>query len=645
MRVSLVTETYFPQVNGVSRTLGELVRHLTERGDAVQLIHPDYGQASRGAPESHAVRSVVLPFYKELFLPLPPFGGVRRAIDVFRPDLVHIATEATLGLSVLRFALRRAAQRRLELPHELRPVQSALPVGWARGTIERYLRWFHNRTRETYVPSRATIAQLEGSGFERLVLWQRGVDATMFRPDRPGRHEIRRALGWAPEDPVIGYVSRIAPEKNVDYLADALAIVASRRPDVRMLMVGDGPSRAALERRLGGAARFVGYKTGQDVADHYAAADIFAFASLTETFGNVVLEAKASGLPVVALRAGGVGETVRPGQTGLLVEPSEPPDRMAAALLSLIERPDERRRWRGPANMRRARAGMPSWAGCGIATFPSSIRLSTDSSPARSQADSSARRRCRPGRLESPEFAATYPQAGGSRRRQIVLRQEGSESGERGITREDQLRRPCFEGRHDLGDTRADQRVIAAGLVAQEVVHEEMPSGAVQPRVEIQRALPAPDVKVRVVPDPRAAPAIATQVPEDHPLPATLVADRQFTRRDAQVDRAWITVAATASSRIKAAPGIRRRAALRATRGTLLVRRSGASRRPARPQRRARRPGSGGDNSAASTGRAGPPGARREGPSGSHVVAHRSRRRERAENRDGTEASQSGQLP
>lgn len=361
MRITIVTETYFPQVNGVSRTLRELVRHLVDRGDVVQLIHPDYGEAIDGKDQSHqahAVRSVVLPFYKELYLPLPPFGGVRRAIEAFRPDLVHIATEATLGLAAHRFALRRGLNVVSSFHTNFDQYSRHYRVGWARGVIEGYLRWFHNHTRETYVPSRATIAQLERAGFERLVLWQRGVDSTMFRPDRPARHEIRRALGWSPEDPVIGYVSRIAPEKNVDYLADALSIVATRRPDVRMLMVGDGPSRPALERRLGGCARFVGYKTGADVADHYAAADIFAFSSLTETFGNVVLEAKASGLPVVAVRAGGVGETVRPGETGLLVEPSEPPDRLADALLSLVERPDERRRM---AESARRYAESQSW--------------------------------------------------------------------------------------------------------------------------------------------------------------------------------------------------------------------------------------------------------------------------------------------
>ena len=162
---------------------------------------------------------------------------------------------------------------------------------------------------------------------------------------------------------MITYVSRIAPEKNVDYLAEALAIVASRRPDVRILFVGDGPSRRALEGRIGSIAHFAGYRQGADLADHYAAADLFAFASLTETLGNVVLEAMSSGLPVVALEAGGVGETVQSGSTGILVEPGEPAERFAAAIL-LADRTTRRaaNEWprpRGPT--RRARAGKRSW--------------------------------------------------------------------------------------------------------------------------------------------------------------------------------------------------------------------------------------------------------------------------------------------
>jgi glycosyltransferase involved in cell wall biosynthesis len=357
MRVTIVTETYFPQVNGVSRTLGELVRFLKKRDDRVQLIHPDYGEAVDG-DQSHTVRSLVMPFYKELLLPLPPFGSVQKAIDSFRPDVLHIATEATLGLGILRFALKRRLAIVSSFHTNFDQYSNHYRVGWARGAIWRYLRWFHNRTRETYVPSETTIRDLEQFGFRRLVLWKRGVDSDLFRPDRPGRFEVRRTQGFAPDDVVISYVSRIAREKNVEYLAEAFAIVAAKRPQVRVMMVGDGPARAALEARVGSFTRFAGYRCGEDLADHYAASDIFAFSSLTETFGNVVLEAMSSGLPVVALRAGGVGETVHSGATGSLIDPTEPPARLAEALLRLVDQPDERRRMAAAA---RTYAVAQSW--------------------------------------------------------------------------------------------------------------------------------------------------------------------------------------------------------------------------------------------------------------------------------------------
>ncbi len=336
MRLTLVTETYAPQVNGVSRTLGQLVRHMVEAGDAVQVVHPDYGETVDAA-EHVTARSISLPWYKDVRLPVPPFGSTMRRIDAFGPDIVHIATEATLGLAALRHSLRRGY-----------PVVSSFHTNWdhysehyrisfARGLIWSYLRWFHARTIETYVPSRPTIADLQARGVTNLVLWPRGVDGRLFRPDRERRESVRESLGFGPGDVVIGHVSRLAPEKNVGYLADALAIVAAARPSARFLFVGDGPERASLERRMGPAARFVGYRSGDDLADHYSAADVFAFASLTETFGNVVLEAMASGLPVIAVRAGGVGDIVRNGGTGLLVEPGEPADTFAQALVRVID--------------------------------------------------------------------------------------------------------------------------------------------------------------------------------------------------------------------------------------------------------------------------------------------------------------------
>ncbi len=342
MRLTLVTETFAPQVNGVSRTLGQLVNHLERAGDTVQVIHPRYHTPPAG-PDHHLVDSWVLPFYREVSVPLPPFGTVHRAIDAFRPDLVHVATEATLGLSALRHALRRKVPVVSSFHTNFDQYCDHYRLGWARGAAWRYLRWFHNRTRETYVPSRATIADLEARGFERLILWPRGVDGTLFRPDRPGRAAVREALGFGPDEVVIGHVSRLAPEKNVAYLAEALRAVGEARPHVRFLFVGDGPSRAELEAQMGPNARFVGYKGGDDLADHYAAANLFAFASVTETFGNVVLEALASGLPVVALRAGGVGEIGRSGETGILIEPSSPPTQMTNALLGLVDSPTLRR--------------------------------------------------------------------------------------------------------------------------------------------------------------------------------------------------------------------------------------------------------------------------------------------------------------
>ena len=358
MRLTLVTETYFPQVNGVSRTLGQLVHYLRERGDDVQVIHPDYGDAPDGA-DHHCVRSVVMPFYRDLHVPVPPFDGVRRAMRAFRPDLIHVATEATLGLSVLRFALRRRLPIVSSFHTNFDQYSGHYRVGWLKGVIWRYLRWFHNRTGETYVPSRSTIADLEQRGFERLSLWPRGVDSALFRADRPGRHEVRARLGFGPDDVVIGYVSRIAAEKNVGYLAEALEIVARSRPQARFLFVGDGPSRAELQRRMGAHAHFVGYRKGEDLADHYAAADLFAFSSLTETFGNVILEAMASGLPVVALGAGGVADTVRSGVTGTLVAADAPAARFADALVAYIDDAGMRRR---TAEAARAYAADQSWS-------------------------------------------------------------------------------------------------------------------------------------------------------------------------------------------------------------------------------------------------------------------------------------------
>ncbi len=357
MRIAIVTETYLPQLNGVSRTLSQLVRELHRRGHSVLVVHPDYGEIADEA-EHATLPSVRLPFYKEVRVPRPPYGRATRALDAFRPDLVHIATEAVLGLRVLLHCHARGWKAVSSFHTNFDQYSDHYRVGWARGIIWRYLRWFHNSTLETYVPSKATISGLDLRGFERLRLWPRGVDGLLFRPNRPGRREIRERLGLGPDDVLIGHVSRLAVEKNVEYLGAALSEAARLRPGTRFLIVGDGPSRPELEARLGDAALLVGYQTGDDLADYYSAADVFAFASVTETFGNVVLEALASGLPVVAIRAGGVGEIVCDGETGIFIEQGEPPINFARALVHLADDPTRRRQL---AENARAYARQQTW--------------------------------------------------------------------------------------------------------------------------------------------------------------------------------------------------------------------------------------------------------------------------------------------
>ena len=190
MRISLISETYAPQVNGVSRTLGQLVRCLTGAGDSVQVVHPDYGQAVDDAEHVGSGRSP-LPWYPDVRLPIPPFAPVCRAIDRFEPDLIHIATEASLGLTALRHARRRGIPVVTSFHTNWDHYSDHYRVGFARALIWRYLRWFHARAIETYVPSRPTIADLEARGFADLVLWPRGVDGRLFSPDRPGRRSVR----------------------------------------------------------------------------------------------------------------------------------------------------------------------------------------------------------------------------------------------------------------------------------------------------------------------------------------------------------------------------------------------------------------------------------------------------------------------
>jgi glycosyltransferase involved in cell wall biosynthesis len=302
LRVTVVTETYPPEVNGVAMTLERMVGGLQRRGHRVQLVRPRQYAAERPAAQARFEEvlkpGVAIPRYDGLKLGLPAGQALFRLWSVKRPDVVHIATEGPLGWSAL------AAANKLRLPvstgfhTNFHRYSRHYGFGFLSKSIAAYLRKFHNRALATLVPTEEMRIDLESQGFLNLRVVARGVDTRLFCPERRSA-ELRAQWGVCDTQPVALYVGRLAPEKNLRLLGEAFAAMRRMRPDCRLVVVGDGPQRAALAARQPEVV-FAGIRSGTDLAKHYASADLFLFPSLTETFGNVTLEAMASGLAVVA---------------------------------------------------------------------------------------------------------------------------------------------------------------------------------------------------------------------------------------------------------------------------------------------------------------------------------------------------------
>ena len=352
MRIALITETFLPNVNGVVTTLCRLLEHLRSRGHEALLLAPEGAPPAYAGAEIVPMRGMPLPAYPELRI-TPPQPGMTARLRRFRPDLVHLAGTMALGVAG-RHAARRLGAPLVGAYHTDFPAYSAhYGLGFLRDLAYTYLRWVHNSCVLTLCPSSATMADLRARGFRRLRLWGRGVDTERFHP---GWRSVawRAAVGARPNERVLLYVGRLAPEKRLDLLAEALPHLAN----TRLVLVGDGPARPILERRLSGApAHFTGYLRGDDLATAYASADLFVFPSDTETFGQVIQEAMASGLPVVAARAGGAIDLVRPGETGALFTPGNVTD-LCGRVRQVLEAPD-RVRAMGAAG--RAAAERRSW--------------------------------------------------------------------------------------------------------------------------------------------------------------------------------------------------------------------------------------------------------------------------------------------
>lgn len=320
MRLALATETYLPEVNGVARTLGRWVEAFRQRGHEVLVVRPKR-RDERSRPE--LVQGLALPNYPQVRLGVSSPWRMRKLLRAFHPDLVHIATEGPLGFSVLwacrMLGLPVASSFHTNFDQYLGHYGLGI-FSWVAGT---YLRWFHNHTRVTLVPSEGTRRRLLAAGMQRVEIWSRGVDAAAFHP----RHRdpaLRAELGLGDGDVLLTYVGRIASEKNLPALLQAFARLPGHLPPglrgrVRLALVGDGPIYEQVKAARPMNVVLAGERHGLDLARWYASADVFVFPSQSETFGNVILEAQASGLPVVGYDCQAVDERVTPEADGLLV--------------------------------------------------------------------------------------------------------------------------------------------------------------------------------------------------------------------------------------------------------------------------------------------------------------------------------------
>jgi glycosyltransferase involved in cell wall biosynthesis len=306
MRILIATDAWHPQVNGVVRTLRSLAEAVEALGASISFLTPE------------RMRTVALPSYPSIRLALPPPGEVARRIEAIGPDVVHIATEGPIGHLARRHCLRTGRRFTTSFHTRLADYAAArwpIPadVTWS------WLRWFHNAGATTMAATPSLVSELQGRGFRKVMRWPRGVDVALFRP-RPGCD-----LGLP--RPVFLSVGRVAVEKNLE------AFLALDLPGSKVV-VGDGPARAALAQRHP-EVKFLGERHGEALAEVYAAADVFVFPSRTDTFGLVLLEALASGLPVAGFPVAATRDVVGDAPVAVLDA-----DLRAACLAAMTIAPD-----------------------------------------------------------------------------------------------------------------------------------------------------------------------------------------------------------------------------------------------------------------------------------------------------------------
>ena len=348
MRYALVAETYPPEINGVALTVHSLETGLRAHGHDVTLIRPRRAGETRPDPHQRLTPGLPLPWYPGLRFGLPAAGRLRREWMRHRPDAIYVATEGPLGWSALRAAraLGIPAATGFHTRFDLYMRDYGMPL--LQRPALAWMRHVHALGQATLVPTTELRDALQALDFEGVVRLPRAVDCTLFHPSR--RDPALRAAWGADDDaPVVLHVGRIAAEKNLELAVRAYRAIAEARPDARFVWVGDGPEREALAAAHPDFV-FCGVRRDQDLARHIASADLFVFPSRSETYGNVTLEALASGVPTVAFDYGAAHEHLRDGVHGAAIadrgNTTDADARFISAARHIAEDPDLRRRMR-----------------------------------------------------------------------------------------------------------------------------------------------------------------------------------------------------------------------------------------------------------------------------------------------------------
>lgn len=360
MRVAIITETFLPKVDGIVKVVCLLVDHLKRRGIEALLIAPRYGdQTSYNDVPIHSLPSLSLPLYPEARLGFTTLSLYRDLAD-FQPDVAHLFHPVMTGIPTMAMLkwmdVPTVASFHLDYARIANQFRvGALNLGFTRPLVDELTKRVFNWADCSLAPSKLVQQRMQRLGIKNVGLWRRGVDAGSFNPKFRSRVMREELAAGNHDDTILLYVGRLSDEKQIQHIRPTL----EQLPNTRLVLVGDGPARPALEREFADLpATFMGYLRGERLSQAYASADIFVFPSRLETFGLVVIEAMAAGLPVVASRVGGVGDIVSEGVNGYTFEPGD-----TAALLDGVRRitssPDKRR-WMG--EQARAYAEGQAWA-------------------------------------------------------------------------------------------------------------------------------------------------------------------------------------------------------------------------------------------------------------------------------------------